>query len=64
MLLARQMLRDPYWPMHAAQELGVTPRGPRSIHARRPKDRQNDSQRLGSQSRNPPTPSELPSRSR
>jgi 2,4-dienoyl-CoA reductase-like NADH-dependent reductase (Old Yellow Enzyme family) len=23
-LLARQMLRDPYWPMHAAQELGVT----------------------------------------
>jgi len=23
-LLARQMLRDPYWPVHAAQELGVT----------------------------------------
>ena len=23
-LLARQMLRDPYWPMHAAQELGVS----------------------------------------
>ncbi len=23
-LLARQMLRDPYWPMHAAAELGVT----------------------------------------
>jgi 2,4-dienoyl-CoA reductase-like NADH-dependent reductase (Old Yellow Enzyme family) len=22
-LLARQLLRDPYWPMHAAQELGV-----------------------------------------
>src|ERR1035437_1580285 len=22
-LLARQMLRDPYWPLHAAQELGV-----------------------------------------
>jgi 2,4-dienoyl-CoA reductase-like NADH-dependent reductase (Old Yellow Enzyme family) len=22
-LLARQMLRDPYWPMHAAQELGI-----------------------------------------
>ena len=21
-LLAREMLRDPYWPMHAAQELG------------------------------------------
>jgi 2,4-dienoyl-CoA reductase-like NADH-dependent reductase (Old Yellow Enzyme family) len=23
-LLARQMLRDPYWPLHAAEELGVT----------------------------------------
>jgi 2,4-dienoyl-CoA reductase-like NADH-dependent reductase (Old Yellow Enzyme family) len=23
-LLARQMLRDPYWPLHAAQELGQT----------------------------------------
>ena len=23
-LLARQMLRDPYWPMHAAQELGIS----------------------------------------
>jgi 2,4-dienoyl-CoA reductase-like NADH-dependent reductase (Old Yellow Enzyme family) len=23
-LLARQMLRDPYWPLHAAQELGHT----------------------------------------
>jgi 2,4-dienoyl-CoA reductase-like NADH-dependent reductase (Old Yellow Enzyme family) len=23
-LLARQMLRDPYWPLHAAQELGVS----------------------------------------
>jgi 2,4-dienoyl-CoA reductase-like NADH-dependent reductase (Old Yellow Enzyme family) len=22
-LLARQMLRDPYWPLHAAEELGV-----------------------------------------
>ena len=22
-LLAREMLRDPYWPLHAAQELGV-----------------------------------------
>jgi 2,4-dienoyl-CoA reductase-like NADH-dependent reductase (Old Yellow Enzyme family) len=21
--LARQLLRDPYWPLHAAQELGV-----------------------------------------
>ena len=25
--LARQMLRDPYWPVHAAQELGVTTKG-------------------------------------
>jgi 2,4-dienoyl-CoA reductase-like NADH-dependent reductase (Old Yellow Enzyme family) len=23
-LLAREMLRDPYWPMHAAAELGHT----------------------------------------
>ena len=23
-LLAREMLRDPYWPLHAAQELGQT----------------------------------------
>ena len=23
-LLAREMLRDPYWPMHAAQALAVT----------------------------------------
>jgi 2,4-dienoyl-CoA reductase-like NADH-dependent reductase (Old Yellow Enzyme family) len=22
-LLAREMLRDPYWPLHAARELGV-----------------------------------------
>ena len=22
-LLARQLLRDPYWPLHAAKELGV-----------------------------------------
>jgi 2,4-dienoyl-CoA reductase-like NADH-dependent reductase (Old Yellow Enzyme family) len=22
-LLARQFLRDPYWPLHAARELGV-----------------------------------------
>jgi 2,4-dienoyl-CoA reductase-like NADH-dependent reductase (Old Yellow Enzyme family) len=22
-LLAREMLRDPYWPLHAAEELGV-----------------------------------------
>jgi 2,4-dienoyl-CoA reductase-like NADH-dependent reductase (Old Yellow Enzyme family) len=23
-LLARELLRDPYWPLHAAQQLGVT----------------------------------------
>jgi 2,4-dienoyl-CoA reductase-like NADH-dependent reductase (Old Yellow Enzyme family) len=23
-LLAREMLRDPYWPLHAARELGAT----------------------------------------
>ena len=28
-LLARQMLRDPYWPMHAAQELGQVAPWPR-----------------------------------
>jgi 2,4-dienoyl-CoA reductase-like NADH-dependent reductase (Old Yellow Enzyme family) len=28
-LLARQMLRDPYWPMHAAQELGQVAAWPR-----------------------------------
>jgi 2,4-dienoyl-CoA reductase-like NADH-dependent reductase (Old Yellow Enzyme family) len=22
-LLARELLRDPYWPLHAARELGV-----------------------------------------
>jgi 2,4-dienoyl-CoA reductase-like NADH-dependent reductase (Old Yellow Enzyme family) len=27
-LLARQMLRDPYWPLHAARELGVTLKWP------------------------------------
>ena len=27
-LLARELLRDPYWPLHAAQTLGVTPRWP------------------------------------
>ncbi len=27
-LLARQMLRDPYWPLHAANELGVDVEGP------------------------------------
>ena len=24
-LLARQLLRDPYWPIHAARTLGETP---------------------------------------
>jgi len=28
-LLAREMLRDPYWPLHAAQELGRTAAWPR-----------------------------------
>lgn len=33
-LLARQLLRDPYWPMHAAQELGVTfPWSPQYLRA-------------------------------
>jgi 2,4-dienoyl-CoA reductase-like NADH-dependent reductase (Old Yellow Enzyme family) len=27
-LLAREMLRDPYWPMHAAVELGVAAEWP------------------------------------
>ena len=29
MLLAREMLRDPYWPLHAAQELGQIASWPR-----------------------------------
>jgi hypothetical protein len=28
-LLAREMLRDPYWPLHTAQELGQTGYWPR-----------------------------------
>ena len=28
-LLAREMLRDPYWPLHAAQELGQVAPWPR-----------------------------------
>ncbi|HEY1864400.1 MAG TPA: oxidoreductase, partial [Roseiarcus sp.] len=28
-LLAREMLRDPYWPVHAAQELGQVAQWPR-----------------------------------
>jgi 2,4-dienoyl-CoA reductase-like NADH-dependent reductase (Old Yellow Enzyme family) len=28
-LLAREMLRDPYWPLHAAEELGVDVTWPR-----------------------------------
>jgi len=27
-LLARQLLRDPYWPLRAARELGATPAWP------------------------------------
>lgn len=27
-LLAREFLRDPYWPIHAAKALGVVPRIP------------------------------------
>ena len=27
-MLARQLLRDPYWPLHAARELGATPAWP------------------------------------
>jgi 2,4-dienoyl-CoA reductase-like NADH-dependent reductase (Old Yellow Enzyme family) len=27
-LLAREMLRDPYWPLHAARALGVEARWP------------------------------------
>ena len=27
-ILARQFLRDPYWPLHAAQALGETPAVP------------------------------------
>jgi 2,4-dienoyl-CoA reductase-like NADH-dependent reductase (Old Yellow Enzyme family) len=27
-LVARQLLRDPYWPLRAAKALGVTPRWP------------------------------------
>ena len=28
-LMAREMLRDPYFPMHAAKELGVTVHAPK-----------------------------------
>ena len=34
-LLARELLRDPYWPLRAARELGHRCRGPRSTCARR-----------------------------
>ena len=27
-MLARQLLRDPYWPLHAARELGAAPAWP------------------------------------
>ena len=35
MLLARELLRDPYWPLRAARELGTRYRGRHSICARR-----------------------------
>ena len=31
-VLARQLLRDPYWPLHAARELGVEVPGPVQYH--------------------------------
>ena len=37
-LLAREMLRDPYWPLHAAQELGVTMDWPVQYLRAAPKD--------------------------
>ena len=38
-LLAREMLRDPYWPLHAASALGETAAGLFSICGRRRRDR-------------------------
>ena len=35
-LLARDMLRDPYWPLHAAAALGDPPVGQSNISAPRP----------------------------
>ena len=35
-LLAREMLRDPYWPLHAAQELGQAAPWPRPYYAAAP----------------------------
>jgi 2,4-dienoyl-CoA reductase-like NADH-dependent reductase (Old Yellow Enzyme family) len=37
-LLAREMLRDPYWPLHAAQALGVRVRWPDQYLRARPAD--------------------------
>jgi 2,4-dienoyl-CoA reductase-like NADH-dependent reductase (Old Yellow Enzyme family) len=37
-LLAREMLRDPYWPLHAAQALGVAVRWPDQYLRARPAD--------------------------
>jgi len=34
-LLARDFLRDPYWPLHAARELGQVIHGPCNISGRR-----------------------------
>ena len=40
--LARAMLRDPYWPVHAAATLGEGRAGPNSTCAPRPRDRRRD----------------------
>jgi 2,4-dienoyl-CoA reductase-like NADH-dependent reductase (Old Yellow Enzyme family) len=37
-LLAREMLRDPYWPLHAAQELGQVAPWPRQYLRAAPSD--------------------------
>lgn len=37
-LLAREMLRDPYWPLHAAEELGVSTSWPVQYLRAAPKD--------------------------
>ena len=37
-LLAREMLRDPYWPLHAAQELGQTASWPAQYLRAAPRD--------------------------
>jgi 2,4-dienoyl-CoA reductase-like NADH-dependent reductase (Old Yellow Enzyme family) len=37
-LLAREMLRDPYWPLHAAQELGQVAPWPTQYLRAAPRD--------------------------